>query len=71
MSISFSNDTCYQFNLSFDGNNIQGYILESDNDFIKIKIKRINMLRHNIKPINDIVYLSKNVIVCYFEISDN
>lgn len=71
MYLTYSNKACYQFNLSFDTNNIQGYILEQDETFIKIKIKRINVLRHNIKPIDDVICLSKNAITSYFIISEN
>ena len=71
MYLTYSNNACYQFNLGFDVNNIQGYILEQDETFIKIKIKRINVLRHNIKTIDDIICLSKNTIMSYFKISEN
>ena len=71
MFLTISNDACYQFNLYTQFNNIQGYILEQDEHFIKIKIKKINVASHDIKPLDDIVYLSKNDIKCFFKISDN
>ena len=71
MYLTISNEVCYQFNLYTQFDNIQGYILEQDEHFIKIKIKAINVLRHNIKPLDNIVCLSKNEIKCFFKISNN
>ena len=71
MSLTVSNNVCYQFNLYTQFNNIQGYILEQDDHFIKIQIKQINILNHDIKPLDNIVYLSKNEIKYFFKISEN
>ena len=71
MSLSVSNNACYQFNLHSQFSNIQGYILEQDEHFIKIKIKAINILNHDIKSLDNIIYLSKNEIKCFFIISEN
>ncbi len=71
MSLNFSNTDCFQFNLYAQFNNIQGYILEQDEHFIKIKTKAINILNHDIKSLDNIIYLSKNEIKCFFKISDN
>lgn len=71
MSLAVSNNVCYQFNLCTQFSNIQGYILEQDEHFIKIQIKEIHILNHDIKPLDDIVYLSKSEIRCFFKISDN
>ena len=71
MLLTVSNDACYQFNLHTQFNNIQGYILEQDEHFFKIKIKAINIINHNIKPIDDVVCLSKSEIKNFFKISEN
>lgn len=71
MYLVLSKDVCYQFNLHTQFNNIQGYILDQDENFIKIKIKQINILNNEIKPLDNVVYLSKNEIKCFFKISNN
>ena len=72
MSLTFSKTACYQFNLySAPYSNIQGYILEQDEHFIKIETKAINILNHTIKTIDGIICLSKNEIKNYYKISEN
>ena len=71
MHLVISKDVCYQFNLYTQFNNIQGYVLDQDENFIKIKIKQINILNNEIKPLDNVVYLSKNEIKCFFKISNN
>ena len=71
MSLTLPTTECFQFNLCAQFSNIQGYILDQDEHFIKIKIKAINIVNHDIKSLDNIVYLSKNEIKCFFKINDN
>lgn len=62
------NTPLYQFNFDFKTQYIQGYIISADDMYIEVEVKHINILGHNIHSSNNIIKLSKNVIVCYFQV---
>lgn len=71
MFLTVSPNACYQFNFHSGYDNIQGYIIDQDENFFGIKLKDISTLKNNINLIGDIIYLSKNEIKYFFKISEN
>ena len=71
MFLTISNNACYQFNFYSGYDCIQGYIVDQDENFFKIKLKDVNALKTTFKPIDDIIYLSKNDIKYFFKVSEN
>ncbi len=65
----------YQFVISFNGDYIRGYVVSDDasNPFFVINEPSFSspILSSKIKPVNKTIQLSKNAVVCYFEISEN
>ena len=70
MFLPTSQKDCYQFNFHSGYDYIQGYIIDQDENFFEIKLKDVTVLKSNIKPIGNIIYLSKNEIKYYFKINE-
>lgn len=69
-----SKGTYYQFNLNLKGDYVRGYMVSSIEHspfFIITEPKFSNpLLASSVKPINNVLYLSKNAVALYFEIND-
>lgn len=70
-----SKGTYYQFNLDFKGSYICGYVVSptSQSDFFKINNPTYSdtTLSDRFKSKNDAINLSKNAVVCYFELNED
>lgn len=63
--------TYYQFNIDLNGNHfIKGIKISQSNGYFAIKNPTFHGI-NNITTVNDVIYLSTNVVVCYFEIENN
>ena len=70
-----SKGTYYQFITNFNGDYIRGYMVSvdaSDRFFNIIEPTFSNpVLSNKIKPVNKMICLSKDAVVCYYEIEEN
>lgn len=60
----------YQFNLDFNGNYICGHKISEDANFFSIQDPVLHFSSiQEIKPVGNILCLSKNAVICYYKVA--